>query len=275
MNEIYFENCIEVLKRQPDNSIDLFLQDPPFEVTANEWDKGFIEKLPELWELWIKKGKINTPFIFKATFPFAIDLINSNRKLFKYEYVWKKNKYTNFANATKMPMRCIEYIFIFYQKQPTYNPILRQNKYPKSGGRIRENSSGTTYGQICNKDYKIPTREFGTPINFIEIDHEKSAFVSTNGSQNRHPNRTNPELWQYFIQTYSNEGDVIFDGYAGSGSVAEACIVTNRNFICCENLEKNYLDAKKNIQNAKDKILHGYDKTNLEMGNNLFATNRK
>jgi hypothetical protein len=54
-------------------------------------------------------------------------LINSNRKMFKYEWIWKKNRFSNFVNAKKMPMRCIEYIFIFYKEQPIYNPILRKS----------------------------------------------------------------------------------------------------------------------------------------------------
>ena len=114
VNKLYFKDCKEVLQSLPDNSIDLFLQDPPFEVTNQAWDKGFIEQLPELWGLWQQKGKDNAAFVFKATFPFAIDLINSNRKIFKYEWVWKKNKMTNFVNAKKMPMRCLEYLFVFY-----------------------------------------------------------------------------------------------------------------------------------------------------------------
>ncbi len=89
LNKLHFRDCKEVLHELPDNSITAYVQDPPFEVTANEWDKGFIKQLPELWELWKQKGKDNAAFIFKATFPFAIDLINSNRKMFKYEWFGK------------------------------------------------------------------------------------------------------------------------------------------------------------------------------------------
>ena len=175
VNKFYFENCIEVLKRLPDNSIDAFIQDPPFEVTASKWDNGFIETLPEMWDLWIKKGKKNTPFIFKATYPFAIDLINSNRKMFKYEWIWKKSKFTNFLNAKKMPMRVFEYIFVFYKEQTTYNPILRKNK---SKGFVNRENQNSTKTYNIKGSYKKKKSEFGFPINFLDFPHEKGALLA-------------------------------------------------------------------------------------------------
>jgi site-specific DNA-methyltransferase (adenine-specific) len=48
-------------------------------------------------------------------------------------------------------------------------------------------------------------------------------------------------LFEYLIKTYTNEGDIVFDGFSGSGTTAVACIKTNRNFICIEK-EKEYYD---------------------------------
>jgi len=261
-NKLYFENCIEVLKRLPDNSIDMFLQDPPFEVTACDWDKGFIENLPILWELWIKKGKSNCPFLFKATYPFAIDLINSNRKLFKYEWIWEKNQYTNFVNAKYMPLRCVEYIYVFYKKQPTYNAQQRKNNHLKSP-RLTNNANTTKIFNIKSNSYIYEVKEFGQPTNLIKVGSEKDRFVGNNGYQNRHPNRTPPELWKYFIKTYTNEGDLIFDGYTGSGSVPQAAIELNRNWIACENSEEYFSDTQQRILNTQEIKEHGYAKTEL------------
>jgi len=272
LNKIHFKNCIEVLQSLPNNSIDMFLQDPPFEVTAQAWDKGFIENLPLLWELWINKGKRNAPFIFKATFPFAIDLINSMPYLFKYEWIWKKNKYTNFVNAKRMPMRAFEYLFVFYREQPTYNPVLRKNKSKSGSGN---NHATTKIYNIPNteasRSYKPVMGEFGQPVNLIDVPFESDAFDSSNDSQNRHPNRTNPKVWEYLIKTYTNEGDVVFDGYSGSGSVPEACIELNRKFIACENSDEYFYDTEKRLFDLKEKKLFGYDKTNIVTSpNSLF-----
>ena len=264
LNKLYYDNCKNILHQVDDGLIDFVLQDPPFEVTDNEWDTGFIKTLPEMWELWKQKSKPNACYAFKATYPFAIDLINSNRKMFKYEWIWEKNKFTNFVNAKKMPMRCIEYIFIFYKEQPIYNPILRKNSNPEPRSRINNNAKTTNIYNIKNSEYYIHLKEYGQPTNLIKVDAEKEAFVSSNGSQERHSNRTNPELWEYFIKTYTNENDLVFDGYSGSGSIPQACIRTNRNFIACENNEKEFLRAEKTIQDEKDILLHGYKKSNLE-----------
>lgn len=272
VNKLYFENCIEVLKRLPDSYVDAYIQDPPFEVTDNEWDNGFIKTLPELWKLWIKKGKNNTPFIFKATFPFANDLINSKPKEMKYyEWVWKKNNVTNVFNADFMPMRCFEYIFVFYRGKYTYNPVLRQILNPKKI-KIKANSNqgGTTYG-AKEKAYEKQKEYFGKPVNFLDIEHEKDFFISSNILQNRHPNRTNPKLWEYFIKTYTNEGDLIFDGYTGSGSVPQAAIELNRNWIACENSEEYFSDTENRLLNTKEIKKYGYAKTELTTNqNSLF-----
>jgi|JI9StandDraft_1071089.scaffolds.fasta_scaffold33513_1 site-specific DNA-methyltransferase (adenine-specific) len=260
LNKLYFDNCKNILQQVDDGIIDFVLQDPPFEVTSNEWDTGFIKTLPEMWELWRLKSKPNACYAFKATYPFAIDLINSNRKMFKYEWIWKKNNVTNVLQAKRMPMRCIEYIFIFYKDQPIYNPIQRKILHPKEE-KYRARMGGTTYNITENLNYKKEKTEYGNPVNLIDISHEKEAFNSSHGSQDRHPNRTNPELWEYFIKTYTNENDLVFDGYSGSGSIPQACIRTNRNFIACENNEKEFLKAEKTIRDEKEILLHGYPKS--------------
>ncbi|MGL6120348.1 MAG: DNA methyltransferase, partial [Fusobacteriaceae bacterium] len=257
----------------PDNCIDAYIQDPPFEVSACEWDKGFIEKLPELWELWIKKGKTNAPFLFKATFPFIIDLINSNRKMFKYEWIWKKNMSTNFVHTKTMPLRCTEYILLFYKELPIYNPILIQTTH-KGKSTIREKKREKQSNTIKikqNEDYYYERTEQGFPINIIEVPHEKDRYISNVETQKRHPNRTNPEVWKYFIKTYTNEGDLIFDGYTGSGSVPQAAIELNRNWIACENSEEYFSDTQQRILNTQEIKEHGYAKTELTTNqNSLF-----
>lgn len=266
INKLYFQDCKEILQQLPDNSITAYIQDPPFEVTANYWDKNFIKQLPELWELWKQKGKENAAFVFKATYPFAIDLINSNRDMFKYEWVWKKNTFSNTVNAKRMPMRCLEYLFIFYKEQPVYNPILRKVKHPKATIKTQNNPGGSTYN-LKRKEgvsYKKEKSDFGAPVNWLDIKTESDRFVSSNGSQNRHPNRTNPELWEYFIKTYTNEGDLLFDGYAGSGSVEEAAIKLNRNWIACENSEEYFTDTEINLRNKMEVHKLGYAKTTLK-----------
>ena len=67
-----------------------------------------------------------------------------------------------------------------------------------------------------------------------------------------HPTQKPLSLFMELIRTFTNENDIVFDGYAGSGTTAEACMKTNRNFIVCETSEKYYQISKKRITNSVD-----------------------
>jgi site-specific DNA-methyltransferase (adenine-specific) len=55
-----------------------------------------------------------------------------------------------------------------------------------------------------------------------------------------HPTQKPTELFEYLIKTYTNEGDLVLDNTAGSGTTAIACFNTNRQFIVMEKEEKYY-----------------------------------
>jgi site-specific DNA-methyltransferase (adenine-specific) len=242
--------CRDVLEQLADNSIDFICQDPPFEVTNQHWDKGFIKMLPEMWPLWERKLKQNGVIVMKATYPFALDLLNSKPKKWKYyEHVWIKNTFTNFVNAKKMPLRALEYLFVFYRnlENMTYNPVLRKTNNPRKE-RINKNSNTKVYN-IKEGNYLNVVGEYGQPVNYFFEGAENGRFVSSNGEQDRHPNRTPPKVWERMINFYTNPGDLIFDGYSGSGSVGQAAIRLDRNIITCETDDHFYEMTCKNLHN--------------------------
>ena len=59
---------------------------------------------------------------------FYIDLVNSNKKLFRYDLVWDKQLTSGFLNAKRQPLRRHENIAVFYKKQPVYNPQFTEGK---------------------------------------------------------------------------------------------------------------------------------------------------
>ena len=75
VNKIYNEDCLETLKRLPDNSIDLMLTDPPYNVTRNEWDKPI--DLDVLWLEWHRVVKPNGAIVITSQQPFTTDLIKN------------------------------------------------------------------------------------------------------------------------------------------------------------------------------------------------------
>lgn len=237
INKIYFEDTFETLGEMPDSSVDLFLQDTPFEVTQNDWDVA--PDLEKMWPEWLRVGKENCAFIFFATQPFAADLINSNRKIFRYDLIWYKPLCSGFLNAKRMPLRNHESILIFYRNLPTYNPQM--------GLGVRK--KGKVKNERLNNNYN----KFGGEVEFHFYDDKGSRYPQSvlefsNGdrtSESDHPTQKPLDLIRYLIKTFSNEGELVFDGYMGSGTTAAACIEEKRNFIGSEN-KQEYFDLATN-----------------------------
>lgn len=231
ISEIYNEDCLETLKRLPDGSVDLMLQDTPFGVTNNEWD--IKPDMDKMWPEWLRVCKGNAAIIFFATQPFASELIISQSKLFRYDLIWYKPLCTGFLNAKKMPLRNHEHILIFYKKQPVYNPQMGIGLRKKG---VRNNSrTSHNYGKFGDEnlvDY-YDNKGLRYPQSLIEFTNGDR----TTGSD--HPTQKPIDLIRYLIRTYSNPKDLVFDGYLGSGTTMLASYLEGRSFIGAE-LKENY-----------------------------------
>lgn len=110
---LYKGDCLTVMENIPDKSIDMVLCDLPYGVTRNHWDT--IIPLDKLWEQYKRIVKNNAAICLFAQGLFYIDLVNSNRKMFRYDLVWNKILTSGFLNANRMPLRQHEQIAIFYK----------------------------------------------------------------------------------------------------------------------------------------------------------------
>ncbi len=234
INRIFNEDCSNTLMRIEDGTIDLLIQDPPFGVTQNPWD--IKPDLPKMWVEWERVIKDNGAIIFFATQPFASELILSNKKIFRYDLIWYKTLGSGFLNAKKMPMRNHESILVFYKNLPTYNPQMGIGLRKK--GMRKHDRNGNNYGKFATR---------GGATNYFDDKgkrYPQSVIDVTNGDrtkENEHPTQKPLLLLRYLIRTYSNENDIVFDGYIGSGTTPHACILENRRFIGSE-LNKEYFD---------------------------------
>ena len=123
-------DCLEVMKYIPETSVDMIICDLHYGTTNLKWDSVL-----DLNKLWIEYERIitdNGAIILTASQPFTTVLINSNPTLFKYEWIWLKDKPNNFALANKMPMKYHENVLVFYKKQPKYN---KQMEKRDGGGK--------------------------------------------------------------------------------------------------------------------------------------------
>ena len=231
--KLWHGDCLELMKRIPDGSVDMILSDPPYGQTRNQWDKA--PPLDRLWQEYRRIIKDNGAIVLFADGMFLADLMQSNRKMWRYNLVWDKQLTTGFLNANRQPLRRHEYICVFYKKQPTYNP-------QKVKGKMNH-SKKTTGTDKCYGEYNAVDNS----ENLGDMKHPTSivTYAKPHPSVAVHPTQKPVPLLEYLIRTYTNEGDLVLDNYAGRFPVAEACINTGRRFIGME-IDEGYFYAAVN-----------------------------
>ena len=224
-------DCLELMKDISDKSIDLILCDLPYGTTQNKWDT--VIPFDKLWAQYNRIIKDNGAILLFSQMPFGANLIMSNPKMFRYEWVWEKENSTGFLNAKKMPLKKHENILVFYKHLPTYNPQMREGFKPYT---MESGKGSSNYGAYSS----IHTENVGTryPIDIIKFNRDKEKL---------HPTQKPVALLEYLIKTYTNEGDTVLDNCMGSGSTGVACVNTNREFIGMELDEKYFNIAKERI----------------------------
>ena len=229
-------DCLELMKTIPDGSVDAIICDPPFGIT----DCAFDVRIPfePMWEQFKRVTKKNAAICLFSQMPFGAELIMSNRKMFRYEWIWEKSLAAGFLNSKKMPLRCHENILVFYQALPTYNPQFTQGK------PYKKNNSGKflTTGNYQNH---IDVHTSNNGEHYCPRD-----VVVFQPRHDTHAQQKPVDLLEYLIKTYTNEGETVLDATMGSGSTGVACVNTNRNFIGFELEEKFFEISKRRIDEA-------------------------
>ena len=223
----------------------MVLADPPYGTTACKWDS--IIPLEPMWEQLKRAIKPNGAIVMTASQPFTTTLINSNIKMFRYEWIWEKHKGTNYCSAKKRPLKIHENILVFGGKK--YNPQMTKGKgYKPSASHhvIRGHSIinankriGYSVGFDPNKRYPVSIQRYSNH------NQKKNCF---------HPTQKPVPLMEYLIKTYTDEGETVLDFTMGSGTTGVACVRTGRNFIGIEKEPKYYEIAQKRIQDEKERF---------------------
>ncbi len=220
-------DCLEIMPLIPDKSVQLILADLPFNTekrtTWNDWDKKI--DLIKLWENYDRVLVDNGCVILFGYGLFAHQLALSS-KAYKYDLIWQKNRGTGFLNCKRMPLSDFENILIFYNKQCTYNPQMKEGKpYKITKGSLSSNYAKTDKIVVTeNEGLRYPTRI----LNFA------------NEPKPIHPTQKPLELIKYLILTYSNENDMVLDNTMGSGTTCLGAKELNRHFIGIEKEVKYY-----------------------------------
>lgn len=245
---LYHGDCLEVMPRL--EPVDLVLADPPYGTTACKWDS--VIPLDEMWSALRPIAKQQSSIVMTASQPFTTALIGSNLDMFRYCWIWKKSKGSNFPHAPNMPLKTTEDIAVFSEarvghisqlgdRRMTYNPqgiregttVVKQSPNTSELKYHRNSQTNHTTGYKCKAE--------GYPNVLLDFKSETGL----------HPTQKPVALMEYLIRTYTNQGDTVLDFTMGSGTTGVAALNTGRKFIGIELDERYFAIAKARLQNVE------------------------
>lgn len=232
--QLYQGDCLEILPTLADGSVDAIICDLPYGTTACSWDSRI--PLEPLWAQFKRVIKPRGAVVLFGAQPFTSMLVMSNLEWFRYEWIWEKQKPTNFLHAKNMPLRAHESILIF-GKSITYNPQGTCSVKIKNG---RKNKAARgVYKTVEGENYIQTTGNY--PRTIIKV---------STPSMPQHQTQKPVALLEYLIKTYTNAGETVLDCVFGSGTTGVAALHTGRKFIGIELDPGYYAIAEKRIQKA-------------------------
>lgn len=248
--DLRFGNCLKLIKDLKDASVDLVYTDLPYKITDCKWD-GLIE-LTQLWEQYKRILKPNGVVVLHSVQPFTTELINSNPKWFKYNYVWIKMQAANFQLAKYMPLKKHEDVCVFYAKKPTYNPQMwkGESKAKRIGEEVYQERKTDMYLSSKPASLKAVMSDEYYPTTILN-------FRGVARNQSIHRTQKPVELAEFIIKTYTNEGETVLDNCVGSGTTIIACENTGRNCIAMENDEEVYAKCRERLSKLLTKEAEG------------------
>ena len=258
MNKEILGHSLEYLKTLKDESIDLILTDPPYNTTDCKWEIKL--NWGDWWEEWKRIIKPTGTIVLTCQMPVLADIVSEGMLWYRHRWIWKKNKCANFLSAKANPLKYTEDVLVFqkhgyykawnnngkpkgiYNPQMTYTDKDGVNSGQKRGkvmNQINDRENPTRLKSDPNKD---PKSRYPTDIIVFDVDR-KDKF---------HPTQKPILLFEYLIKTYTNEGMIVLDCFAGSMTTAIACLNTDREYICIEQEEEMYNKAKERIKKWHD-----------------------
>ena len=230
-NIVINDDCLNFMKSLPDKCIDLVVTDPPYLHNKGGGKTHGTEG----------KSKIANSAMFNFDSPMMKDLSSFGNTdvcimLTEFKRLMLKMNCYIFSNDTLLPFYLNwanenkkKFTILTWEKPLS---ILNRNRFSQ------------------NLEYIVRIYDNGTALNKLNIDMfpEKKDYYSKNrrmlppkGKKKHHPTEKPIEYIKGLIELSSNENDIVFDPFAGSGTTAISCINMNRKYVLIEK-EKEYFD---------------------------------
>ena len=247
INKIYNENCLDTMAMMPDDFVDLTVTSPPYDNlrTYNGYSFDFETVAKELFRV-TKKGGVVVWVVGDATIKGSETGTSFRQALFFKEIGFNLHDTMIYSKggqgATGSNLsywQDFEYMFVFSKGNiKTFNPI--EDRKNKTVPRQKEESQGHRHktGEVKSKRI-INRKEYGKRFNIWQF-HES-------GTRINHPAVFPEKLSNDHIISWSNEGDLVYDPFTGSGTTAKMSIINKRNWIGSE-ISKEYCEiARKRL----------------------------
>lgn len=222
---LILDDCFNYLSKIEDNSIDLILTDPPYDISKKS---GFSSgKLSKFTQISIDFGYWDTEIDLDKLFKEYYRVLRKGGTLIIFYDIWKSNMIKDFANKYKF-------------KQPRVGQWLKNNPVPVN--------SKINYLSNCSEYFFTFVKDKNATFN-SEYDNGIYNFPLCHGKERlEHPTQKPLGLIKSLILKHSKEGDLVLDTFSGTGTTAVACIETDRRFICVERDEKYYQLSKSRLE---------------------------
>jgi DNA modification methylase len=233
INKMYNENCLDTMAKMPDNFIDLTVTSPPYDNlrTYNGYCFDFKNVAKELFRV-TKKGGVVVWNVNDRKHKGTKTLTSFKQALFFKEIgffvhdimIWEKCTFS--SPIPNMYHNVFEYMFILSKGKPkTFNPII--DKPNKKAGTKTTTTFRESNGETTKRSEKT-INDFGKRYNIWKINEVK------NNVSGKHPAPFPEQLANDHIISWSNENDLIYDPFMGSGTTGKMSILNNRKYIGSE-----------------------------------------
>ena len=248
-------DCVECMKQIEDNTIDLTVTSPPYDDLRkyNGYSFDFENTAKELYRI-TKDGGIVVWVVGDKTEKGSESGTSFKQVLYFKEIGFNLHD-TMIYMSDKPPLthnryeQKFEYMFVFSKGKPkTFNPIMEECKYAGSDKKARTFRHTGDELQETHIKNKVNKEKIKGNVWYFSTGYNKStkdiiAF--------KHPAIFPEQLANDHIISWSNENDIVFDPFMGSGTTAKMAELNNRKWIGCELSEEYCWIIKERLENTE------------------------
>ena len=223
--ELWNEDCLNIIKTIPDNSVNLVITDPPYKLNKTTGSMTSTSKA-EKWQGNLKAGDKTANIINMVKFSEWLPEVYRVLKKDAHCYIWINDKnLVDLCNEAEKVGFKLHNILVWKKNNVTPNRWYMKN---------------CEFILFLHKGKSFPIKNMG--------DTQLFECNNINGRDKLHPTQKPVEYLERLILNSSDELDTILDCFMGSGSVGVACKNLNRKFIGIEKDEKYFKIAKERIE---------------------------